>query len=112
VTKRDLLLWTTILGPPSVWFLSLATNFTLAPLTYGGVLARRLILLLALVLIGIAGALAALLWRRTQADDGTMQGPNAERARAMAVAGVFLSVGFFLVMVAQSIPEFMLADNP
>jgi hypothetical protein len=108
--KRDLLLWTPILASPAVWFVTLLANFALAPLPCSGPAEtiRRGISLLALVMIGAAGLLAWWLWKRNRADPLPAQGAPVERVRAMALSGVVLSAGFFLVILAQSLPDFML----
>ena len=109
--KRDALLWTPILVSPSVWFLTLVANFALAPLPCGGpgALARRTVSMVALLITALVGMLAIQLWRRNDTQDVPAQEAAAERVRAMARAGVIMSASFFLVIVAQALPDFILA---
>jgi hypothetical protein len=109
--NRDFLLWTPILISPSVWFLTLAVNFALAPLPCGGggEIARRAVSSIALLITAAAGVLALSLWRRNRLEELPAEGAPIERVRAMTIAGIVLSAGFFLVIAAQALPDFILA---
>jgi len=110
MTKRDTLLWTPILGAPFIWFLTLLTNFALAPLPCGKAeMIRRVVSAIALVLTASMGALAVSLWRRNRVSELPAAGAPAERVRAMSVAGVALSASFLLVLVAQAMPDFLIS---
>lgn len=110
MTKRDLALWTAILAGPVVWLLSFQANFTLAPWAcdFKSKGALITVTILALVLVACSGLLA---WREWSAlgkvppDDapGVMG-----RTRVMALAGVLLSSLFFIVVLAQSIPNWII----
>jgi len=47
-------------------------------------------------------------WRTVRRDEQTAAGAPAERVRSMALAGVVLSAGFLLVVIAQTYPDFVL----
>jgi hypothetical protein len=110
MSKRDLLLWTSILLPPAIWFLSLTANFALAPLPCGnGSIIRGVVWIVALVITAATGALAVSLWRNNRVEALPAEGAPADRVRAMSIAGVVLSVSFFVVIVAQSLPDLIMA---
>jgi hypothetical protein len=106
--KRDLLLWLFVLVPPAVWFVTLLANFALAPIpcASGGVLARRSVSLAALLINAAATLLAFLYWRRVQTLHG--EGAPVSRVRAMSIAAIVLGGGFALVIIAQSLPDFLM----
>jgi hypothetical protein len=93
--KRDLVLWLTLLASPAAWFLNLNAKFALtqwkpALFAISGA---------TLAVAALSGSVAWREWRNT--------GPD-ERARSMALGGVVLSGLFFLVILAQAIPDLML----
>lgn len=108
--KRDLALWTGILAGPVVWLLSFQANFTLAPWAcdFQSKTALFAVRILALLLVAGSGLLA---WREWTALGKAPPADTAGalgRTRIMALGGVLLSAMFFLVVLAQSIPEFVL----
>ncbi|MFL6417534.1 MAG: hypothetical protein ACJ74Y_17910 [Bryobacteraceae bacterium] len=109
-SRRDLLLWTTDLGPPIVWLFSFQANFTLAPWAciFQVKVWLYFVSLLALVLeLGIA-ALAWSQWKALGAElPGQGEGP-VPRARIMALTGIVFGLGFAMVVLAQSIPAIVL----
>ena len=108
--KRDLLLWTPILISPLVWFISMEANFALAPLAcdaHAAVWIYVVSFASILITAGLCG-LAVSSWRTVRRDEQTAAGAPAERVRSMALAGVVLSAGFLLVVIAQTYPDFVL----
>lgn len=99
--KGTLALWTGLLTAPIVWFFSLEAKFVLAPwvCTFGWKWAAYAVSLIALAIIAAGGRIAWLQWQQVE----------GERPRAMALGGVFLSAGFLIVLLAQTIPELVLA---
>jgi heme/copper-type cytochrome/quinol oxidase subunit 3 len=95
--KGSLTTWAVVLATPTIWFASFLAGFAIAPLTC----ARQSNALLWLI-SGIALALDAVCgyvaWREWQ------------RGRDwLALNGIILSGGFFLVIGTQGIPILMLA---
>jgi hypothetical protein len=108
--KRDFILWIGILAGPVIWLLSFQANFTLAPWAceFNTKIALFVVTILALVLVAASGLLA---WREWSALGKAWPGESGDslaRSRIMAIGGVLLSAMFFLVVLAQSIPELML----
>ena len=99
--KRDILLWTSILLSPLAWFANLCINYAIAPLTCGGhgKIASSAISIAALIVTVLCGLLAL---RLLQREKGV-----ADRSQAMSIAGAVISAGFFLVIVAQAIPQIL-----
>ncbi|HEX3684184.1 MAG TPA: hypothetical protein VHU83_16745 [Bryobacteraceae bacterium] len=107
---RNLALWTGVLAGPFVWLLSFQANFTLAPWAceFNTKIALFLVTLVALVLVAGSGWLA---WREWT-ELGKALPDNAAgalgRSRIMALGGVLLSAMFFVVILAQAMPELIL----
>lgn len=97
---KNLALWMGLLTGPIIWFCSLEAKFALAPwvCSLHWKPAVYLVSLAAFVTTAGAGFIA---WRQWLEADG-------ERPRKMACAGVLLSAGFIVVLLAQSIPELMM----
>ena len=109
---RDFALWTGLLAGPIIWLVSFEANFALAPVACDtqGKVALYTVSILALVLSAGSGLLAWREWgelgKQSPGDgEGTLP-----RTRIMAIGGVLLSVLFFLVILAQAIPEVMLKE--
>jgi hypothetical protein len=107
---RDFALWTGILASPIVWLVSFEASFALVPWAclFQAKLALYIVRILALALTAGSGVLAWRQWNdlgRELPGDGDGALP---RSRIMALGGVLLSSLFFLVIVAQGIPELVL----
>jgi uncharacterized protein involved in response to NO len=96
--KADAVLWAGLAISPLAWFLNLQINFALAPLACQGhskaVLNLTSAAALGLVLLG-----GLLSWTELR---------PLSRRRGMALGGMALSGLFFLVILAQTIPNLML----
>lgn len=107
---RDFALWTGILAGPIVWLVSFEATFALVPWAclFQAKLALYIVRILALALAAGSGVLA---WRQWS-DLGKQQpgeGAGAlPRSRIMALGGVLLSSLFFIIILAQAIPELVL----
>jgi len=101
---RELTLWLSALTGPVVWFISLEANFVFAPGAHRSEI--RLILylvsLVALILTAIAGWISWIGWHRI----GDREGPST---KALSISGFILSCMFFLVILAQAIPNLMMS---
>jgi len=105
--SRDVRLWASILAAPSAWFISLSANFALAPLACvsSGRVWLQVVSAVSLLIAAASGFVAYSAWR----EYGPAEGAPAERIRNMALAGLVLSAGFSLVILAQWIPNILLA---
>lgn len=108
--SRGVQLWLAVLTGPLVWFASLLANFALTPQVCegGGTAMLFGVMAVSLVLTASAGLLAWRLWRRTGVELPGESGGAAGYRRTMGLAGVLLSAMFFLVILAQSVPTFLL----
>jgi hypothetical protein len=109
--KFEAMLWAGILISPIVWFINLEANFALAPLACSGSsrLPLYLVSAISLALVVLAGSISLSRWQLPERNAAGELTPARPRRRAMAVAGLGLSGLFFLVIVAQAIPNLMLA---
>lgn len=109
--SREVRLWTPILASPAVWFFTFLANYALAPLAC--IKEAKLILILVwlagFIITGGAGLLALNEWRQVKVIEADAHGAPSERVRTMALAGLVLSAAFLVVIVAQSLPDFILA---
>ena len=108
--SRDFALWTGILAGPIIWLISFEAKFALAPwaCVAQGKLGLYSVSILALILAAASGLLAWHEWKVVgQTAPGDSDG-TLPRTRIMAIGGVLLSALFFLVILAQAIPEVIL----
>jgi hypothetical protein len=107
---RDALLWGGILIPPLIWFLSQFASFAVAPLACSGQ-GKPALLAISIGSMLVTAAMAVIAgtgFRRLQNAPDTSGGVPA-RVRGMALAAFVFSVGFLLVELALSLPNFLLA---
>lgn len=109
--KTEALLWAGLLIAPVGWLLNLEANFALAPLACGGGGRPLLYLVSAItfVLAVISCGISWTQWRAFGRDGAAQPSPVVSRRRAMAMVGVGLSALFAITIVAQAIPNFMMA---
>src|SRR4051812_45535055 len=105
-------LWAGILAGPIAWFLQMQVSYALVPWACAtGHLIVLHLLTLGGLLIAAAGALTAWReWQRLGREWPKGAGGPQARSRFMAVLGLLASIMFFLVILAQGIPSFLL--NP
>lgn len=108
--KRDVILWTGVLGGPIVWLFSFEAKYALAPwaCTFQDKMGLYLVSLAALVLCAGSGILAWREWTALGKEWPGGGGGTEARSRIMAIGGVLMSAMFFLVVLAQAIPEVLL----
>jgi hypothetical protein len=102
-------LWLGVLGPPLIYLFDLQASYTLAnrACNSGTPFWYALTTVLAALLVAGIGALA---WSHLR----TLANANAEGARAidrnrfLAIGGVAFSAGFFLLIVSNFVPKFIL----
>lgn len=109
-SRRDLLLWTTDLGPPIIWLFSFLAIFALAPWACIFQVKAWLYFVSTLALILELGtaAVAWSQWKALGAEAAGDGGGSLPRARIMAITGIVFGVGFAMVVVAQAIPSVVL----
>lgn len=108
--KRDLALWISVLAGPVVWLVSFEANYALAPwaCTFQAKIGLYLVSVAALILCGASGMLAWRQWVELGKQWPGSEGGSLARERILAVGGVLLSGMFFVVVLAQAIPEVLL----
>ncbi len=107
---RDFALWTGVLAGPIIWLLSFEANFALAPwaCVIQGKAALYAVSIIALLLCAGSGLLAWREWSQLGKEWPDDAEAAISRTRIMAVGGVLMSTMFFLVILAQAIPEVIL----
>jgi hypothetical protein len=94
-----------IVPGPAAWFLNLNANFALAPVacTWGWKFALHAVSAAALLAVAVA---AGVCWK----NSGPVEGDTLADSRyRFALAGLALNALFFLVILAQALPNFLLA---
>jgi hypothetical protein len=99
--------WIGFLGGPMVWAVAFFVSYALVPTICqrGGLWILQVIPVVGFLLILGAGGVSWRNWTRL-AGQGADPEKRVERGRFMALAGMVLSVGFGLLVVAQLIPTF------
>ncbi len=107
--KQTLALWSGVLTGPIVWFLSLEAKFALSPwvCAWQWKPAVYVVSLLAFVLIAVAGFISWFEWRHLSAH-GPDETVRMGAPQALALGGMLLNAGFFIVLIAQSLPELLM----
>jgi hypothetical protein len=104
-----LALWLGFLAAPLIWFMNLQINYMLVPwvCVTGHRFSLFLVTLGALLLVASGGLVAWRAWQQTgwQWPDGA--GGIIPRSRFLAVLGLLSSSLFFLVILAQGVPSFI-----
>jgi hypothetical protein len=102
-------LWTGILAAPVAWFAQLEGNYIIASQLCpdDAQLPLHVVTLAALVITIGGAAIAWSNWRRAGTSWPDDSGGPTARGRFMAALGLLLSGIFFLVIMAQGIPNFM-----
>jgi len=110
--NRNLILWASILAGPIVWLISFQANFALVPWAciFQAKLTLYLVSVFALLACAASGWVAWREWRALGTELDFEGSGELPRSRMMALSGVVLSTGFFLVVLAQAIPEVILRD--
>ena len=108
---RDLpALWSGLLLPPLAWFLHQQLSYTLV--LWACATERQFVLhVVTVAMLSLVGASGFMAWRsrqRTGRDGADKAGGMLLRRRFMAVGGLLSSGMFFLVILAQGIPSFLL----
>jgi hypothetical protein len=110
IERRDVHLWLAVLAGPFAWALQQQVSYMITPTVCAS--GRHVFLhLVTLAALLIAGAGAALAWKRWKAapEGSTEKGdPIGSRVRFMALCGVLTCVFFALVILATEVPNLVL----
>ena len=108
--KSEAMLWTGIATGPIAWFVNLEVSFALAQAACSdrGKLLLHLAATITLLLTLAAGCLSFSQWMIPRTNVAGEATPLYLRRRSMALAGMSLSALFFLVTLAQAIPNLVL----
>jgi hypothetical protein len=106
--RENLALWIGILGTPLLWLVQFQINYMLVP--WACATGHRWPLHATTALFLVLAAIPIYVARRCQQASGSGQRETSGdgRRRFMAVLGLYSSTLFFLVIVAQGIPSFIL----
>lgn len=109
--KRDLALWTGVLTGPIVWSIFFLAKWFIAYwiCAFHWKPAAWALSIVPLIPTAAARMLAWSLFRELGRESPEQTGGVIGRSRALALAGIVLSAGFLLVLVAQTFPEMILA---
>ncbi len=108
--NRNLALWVSVLGGPVIWLCSFEARFALAPwaCTFQSKAALFGVALAALLLCAASGSLAWREWKALGEHGPSSEDGAVPRSTFMAIGGIVLSAGCFMIVLAQSIPEIVL----
>lgn len=108
--NQELALWTGVLGGPIAWLCAFEARFALAPLacTSQSKLWLYVVAVLAMLLCAGSALLSWNQWKALGAQGPSGEGGTHPRRSFMAIGGVVLGAGCFLITVAQAIPEVVL----
>jgi hypothetical protein len=109
--KRDVALWTGVLTPPIVWSIFFLVKWFISYwiCAFGWKPAAWAFSILPMIPTAAAGWLAWSQWQQLGSETPGQMGGTLARSRALALAGIVLSAGFLLVLIAQTFPELILA---
>lgn len=108
--RQNLLLWISVLGGPLVWLCSFEARFALVPwaCTFQSKAALFGVAVAALALCAGCGLIGWRQWRVLGENGPSSEGGAFWRSTFMAIGGIVLSAGCFMILIAQTIPEIML----
>jgi hypothetical protein len=106
-----LALWTGILAGPFAWFMQMQINYALVPwaCATGHMMVLHMVMFGGLLIVAASMLAAWREWRRLGREWPKGAGGPQMRSRFMAVLGLFTSLLFFFVILAQGIPSFILS---
>jgi hypothetical protein len=112
--KKHIALWFGFLAAPLIWFVNLELNFMLAPwaCATGRQFSLGLVTLVALLLVASAGLLAWRMWLHAGQEWLHNAGGRISSRRFLAMLGILTSSLFFLAILAQGAPTFILSACP
>lgn len=108
--NRNLALWIGVLGGPICWLTSFEARFALAPwaCAFQSKLALFGVAIAALIACAASGGIAWRQWKALGEQGPSGEGGAIPRSTFMAIGGMVLSAGCFLITFAQMVPEIVL----
>ncbi len=108
--NQNLLLWISVLGGPIAWLFSFEARFALVPwaCTFQSKAALFGVAIAALLICAACAILGWREWKVLGENGPTGEGGAFWRGTFMAIGGIVLSAGCFMILIAQTIPELML----
>lgn len=108
--NRSIALWMGLLSAPLIWLCSFEARFVLAPwaCTFQNKWALHGVTFAAFILCLCSAFLAFRQWKALGQNAPTEDGSTRARSTFLAILGLVISCGCAMIVVAQSIPEFML----
>jgi len=106
-----LALWAGLLCGPIAWLLQLQTAYILIPWSCAhdvNAISLHLVTVAALLLTAAGGFISWRNWQRTGKKKHDNEGEAISRSRFMSILGLFTSAMFFLTILVQGIPSFIL----
>ncbi len=110
MTRRNVLLWISVLGGPLVWLSSFETRFALVPwaCTFQNKAALFVVFAVSLLLCLICAFIGWAEWKQLGSGQPTAEAGPTARSTFMAIGGMITSVGCGVILIAQLIPELIL----
>ena len=108
--NRNVALWVGFLGGPMIWLMSFEARFALAPwaCTFQNKWALHAVAFAALILCLACAFISFREWRSVGAQEPTPDAGPVPRSNFLAILGIVTSCGTAMIVIAQSIPEFVL----
>lgn len=108
--KRDVKLWIAVLVAPGIWFAGFLANFAIVPWTCSPDWKAALwtVTFISLLVEAAAGLFGWRLWRNAGVEPPGESGGTVAHERSLALAAVLLSGLFFVVTIAQALPNLIL----
>jgi hypothetical protein len=107
-TKSDFSLWVGLLGAPTIWLINLQTNYLLVLYVCKGG-PHSALFISALIWLGLAAGIIVLSLINFKSIPEAPDDDVVLHARKfLAKVSIFVSILFFLIILAQAIPNFIL----
>ncbi len=109
--SRNFALWTGFLGGPFIWLCSFEARFALAPwaCTFQNKWALHGVAIAGLILCLGCAALSWSQWKAAGEQPPSASEGVQPRSNFLAILGIVTSLGCGMIVIAQAIPEFVLA---
>lgn len=106
--KRDHILWVLILIPAVAWFIELEASFAIAPLS-SSTLGPMAAFAIGVAMLAVTGVTGWLSWRNWRNPPEAPDGRRPPGQRALSAGALLVNAAFFIVLLAEIIPNFVLA---
>ena len=108
--NRNVALWVGFLGGPIIWLMSFEARFALAPwaCTFQNKWALHGVAIAAVILCLASALVSFREWRSISAHQPTPKTGPIASSNFLAILGIVTGCGTAMIVIAQSIPDFML----